>query len=76
MTQKTAWFMLGRLREVAGQMESDGGPLEGSAEVDEAISAASARTCATGSWHEAGSVRKADRCRGAVQKGQGQGAGD
>ena len=35
MTQKTAWFMLGRLREVAGQMESCGGPLEGPAEFDE-----------------------------------------
>ena len=35
VTQKTAWFMLGRLREVAGQMESCGGPLEGPAEFDE-----------------------------------------
>ena len=35
VTQKTAWFMLGRLREVAGQLNSTGGPLGGSVEADE-----------------------------------------
>ena len=35
VTQKTAWFMLGRLREVAGQINSTGGPLGGSIEADE-----------------------------------------
>lgn len=35
VTQKTAWFMLGRLREVAGAMSESGGPLSGSVEADE-----------------------------------------
>jgi len=29
VTQKTAWFMLGRLREVAGAMGQFGGPMDG-----------------------------------------------
>ena len=35
VTQKTAWFMLGRLREVAGAMGDNGGPLNGTVETDE-----------------------------------------
>ena len=35
VTQKTAWFMLDRLREVAGQINSTGGSLSGSVEADE-----------------------------------------
>ena len=35
VTQKTAWFMLGRLREVAISMSSLGGPLDGTIEADE-----------------------------------------
>ncbi|MCY4109910.1 MAG: IS1595 family transposase [Chloroflexi bacterium] len=35
VTQKTAWFMLARLREVAGQMTGHGGPVSGETEVDE-----------------------------------------
>jgi len=35
VTQKTAWFMLGRLREVAGAMGDTGGPLSGTVEADE-----------------------------------------
>ena len=35
VTQKTAWFMLGRLREVAGVMSESGGPMDGTVEVDE-----------------------------------------
>ncbi len=35
VTQKTAWFMLARLREVAGQMTSHGGPGSGEVEADE-----------------------------------------
>lgn len=35
VTQKTAWFMLGRLREVAGAMGQTGGPLDGTIEADE-----------------------------------------
>lgn len=35
VTQKTAWFMLGRLREVADAMGRTGGPLNGEVEADE-----------------------------------------
>jgi transposase-like protein len=35
VTQKTAWFMLGRLREVAASMGSVGGTINGTVEVDE-----------------------------------------
>lgn len=35
VTQKTAWFMLGRLREVAGLMNDLGGPMDGTVEADE-----------------------------------------
>lgn len=35
VTQKTAWFMLGRLREVAGAMSEAGGSFGGTVEVDE-----------------------------------------
>jgi len=35
VTQKTAWFMLGRLREVAAAMGSTGGPIGGTVEADE-----------------------------------------
>ena len=35
VTQKTAWFMLARLREVWGQMNDDGGPVDGIVEADE-----------------------------------------
>ena len=35
VTQKTAWFMLGRLREVASSMSSVGGTVSGVVEVDE-----------------------------------------
>jgi transposase-like protein len=35
VTQKTAWFMLGRLREVAGAMAEMGGPMNGTVEADE-----------------------------------------
>ena len=35
VTQKTAWFMLGRLREVAAAMGEFGGPLDGTIEADE-----------------------------------------
>ena len=35
VTQKTAWFMLGRLREVAINMAGVGGPLDGPVEADE-----------------------------------------
>ena len=35
VTQKTAWFMLGRLREVAGVMAGSGGPMDGTVEADE-----------------------------------------
>lgn len=35
VTQKTAWFMLGRLREVAAAMGSTGGPMSGTVETDE-----------------------------------------
>ena len=35
VTQKTAWFMLGRLREVAGAMGEFGGPMDGTIEADE-----------------------------------------
>lgn len=35
VTQKTAWFMLGRLREVAGAMGQFGGPMDGVVEADE-----------------------------------------
>ena len=36
VTQKTAWFVLGRLREVAGAMGNVGGPVSGEVETDEA----------------------------------------
>ena len=36
VTQKTAWFMLGRLREVAAGINGLGGPLSGEVEADEA----------------------------------------
>lgn len=35
ITQKTAWFVLGRLREVAGAIGSTGGPMTGQLEADE-----------------------------------------
>jgi transposase-like protein len=35
VTQKTAWFMLGRLREVANSMSNKGGPMSGIVEADE-----------------------------------------
>lgn len=35
VTQKTAWFMLGRLREVAAAMGATGGPMVGTVETDE-----------------------------------------
>jgi transposase-like protein len=35
VTQKTAWFMLGRLREVAKSMSNCGGPMSGIVEADE-----------------------------------------
>lgn len=35
VTQKTAWFMLGRLREVAGAIGDVGGPIGGIVEADE-----------------------------------------
>lgn len=35
VTQKTAWFMLGRLREVAGAISDDDAPMDGTVEVDE-----------------------------------------
>lgn len=35
VTQKTAWFMLGRLREVARVMSGAGGPMNGDVEADE-----------------------------------------
>ena len=35
VTQKTAWFVLGRLRAVMAQMNSYGGPMDGPAEADE-----------------------------------------
>jgi len=35
VTQKTAWFLLGRLREVASSMSSNGGPMSGTVETDE-----------------------------------------
>ncbi len=35
VTQKTAWFVLGRLREVAGTMANMGGPMDGAVEADE-----------------------------------------
>ena len=35
VTQKTAWFMLGRLREVWGQLNDTGGPVDGLVEADE-----------------------------------------
>lgn len=35
VSQKTAWFMLGRLREVARAMSSTGGPMNGDVEADE-----------------------------------------
>jgi transposase-like protein len=35
VTQKTAWFMLGRLREVAAAMGESGGPMSGTVEADE-----------------------------------------
>src|ERR1700752_589561 len=35
VTQKTAWFMLGRLREVAASMGMTGGAMDGTIEADE-----------------------------------------
>jgi len=35
VTQKTAWFMLGRLREVAASVCNTGGPMSGTIETDE-----------------------------------------
>jgi len=35
VSQKTAWFMLGRLREVANSMTNCGGPLNGTVESNE-----------------------------------------
>lgn len=35
VTQKTAWFMLGRLREVAAALGGFGGPMNGTVEADE-----------------------------------------
>ncbi len=35
VTQKTAWFILGRLREVAGAVTAVGGPMDGPCEADE-----------------------------------------
>lgn len=35
VTQKTAWFMLGRLREVAAALSATGGPMGGTVEADE-----------------------------------------
>lgn len=35
VTQKTAWFVLGRLREVAAGISSLGGPVDGDVETDE-----------------------------------------
>ena len=43
VTQKTAWFMLGRLREVLGQMDAYGGPVDGIVEVDETFMGGKAR---------------------------------
>ena len=35
VTQKTAWFMLGRIRKVAGKMSTDKEPIRGEVEADE-----------------------------------------
>ena len=35
VTQKTAWFMLGRIRKVAEKMSTDKGPISGEVEADE-----------------------------------------
>ena len=35
VTQKTAWFMLGRLREVVASINDRGGPMDGAVTVDE-----------------------------------------
>ena len=35
VTQKTAWFILGRLREVAGSMSDLGGPMDGTVEAND-----------------------------------------
>lgn len=35
VTQKTAWYMLGRIREVMGEMAKRGGPVSGQVEADE-----------------------------------------
>ena len=36
VTQKTAWYMLGRIREVAAKVSGTGGPMDGDVEADEA----------------------------------------
>lgn len=43
VTQKTAWFVLGRLREVWGQMDDRDGPVGGEVEVDETFIGGKAR---------------------------------
>ena len=49
VTQKTAWHMLGRIREVMGEMAKRGGPVSGEVEADETSSVASSRTSTSGS---------------------------
>ena len=45
VTQPTAWFMLGRLREVSAQMNGLGGSVSGVVELTKRTSAESPRTC-------------------------------
>ena len=59
VTQKTAWFMLGRLREVAGALCDTGGPMDGTVEADETYIGGRKRTSTRTSARIWGAARSA-----------------
>ena len=68
VTQKTAWFMLQRLREVAGALNDNGGPLDGEVEADETYLGGKGKKQARQQAHESGpgysGETGSNRCQG------------